>query len=103
MNKEKFLSMLGFSRRAGKVLIGTPLVTSSLPSGKVKIVYYTVDASDNTKKRINDKCKFYNVKCIMAEIPSDVIGKMVGMNAPVCVIGVTDDNFSKQLTALIQE
>ena len=102
-NTEKFLSMLGLCRRAGRVVIGTPLVTGSLPSGKVKIVYYTYDASSNTKKRITDKCKFYNVNSVMVEIPSERVGKMVGMNAPVCVIGVTDDNFSKQLNTLIQE
>ncbi len=101
-NTEKFLSMLGLSRRAGKVVIGTPLVTSTLPSGKVKVVFYTSDASDNTKKRITDKCKFYNTECIIIDTPSDKIGKMVGMNAGVCVVGVTDDNFSKQLKALIQ-
>ena len=94
--------MLGLCRRAGKVVIGTPLVTSTLPSGKVKMVYYTSDASENTKKRITDKCKFYNTDCIMLEITGDEVGKMVGMNTPVCVIGVTDDNFSKQLNTLIQ-
>lgn len=98
---EKFLSMLGLCRRAGKVIIGTPLVTSILPSGKVKVVFYTSDASENTKKRITDKCKFYNTNCVMVEITSDDIGKMVGMSTPVCVIGVIDDNFSKQLNALI--
>ncbi len=101
-NTEKFLSMLGLSRRAGKVIIGTPLVTGTLPSGKVKVTFYTADASDNTKKRITDKCRFYNTECIMIDIPSDKIGKMVGMNTGVCVVGVTDDNFSKQLIALIR-
>ena len=66
------------------------------------MVYCTVDASDNTKKRINDKCKFYNVNCVTVEISAEQIGKMVGMNTPVCVVGVTDDNFSKQLNTLIQ-
>lgn len=103
MNKGKFLSMLGLSRRAGKIIIGTPLVTNSLPSGKVKVAFYTADASQNTEKRITDKCKFYNVKCINLEIPSEEIGKMVGMKTNVCVFGVTDDNFSKQLISLSQE
>lgn len=101
-NTEKFLSMLGLSRRAGKVIIGTPLVTATLPSGKVKVTFYTTDASDNTKKRITDKCKFYNTECIMVDIPSEKIGKMVGMNTSVCVVGVTDDNFSKQLIDFIR-
>lgn len=103
MNTNKFLSMLGLSRRAGKIIIGTPLVTNALPSGKVNVVFYTADASNNTEKRITDKCRFYNVKCIRLDIPSEQIGKMVGMRTGVCVIGVTDDNFSKQLLSLSQE
>ena len=103
MNTNKFLSFLGLCRRAGQVIIGTPLVTNALPSGKVRIVFYTTDASNNTEKRITDKCKFYNVKCIRLEIPSSEIGKMVGMKTNVCVLGVTDDNFSKQLLSLILE
>ena len=103
MNSNKFLSMLGLSRRARQVIIGTPLVTSTLPSGKVKVVFYTDDASENTKKRITDKCKFYNVRCIMINVSSAEIGKMVGMNTSVCVVGITDDSFSKQLISLISD
>ena len=103
MNINKFLSMLGLSRRAGQVIIGTPLVTGTLPSGKVKVVFYTADASANTEKRITDKCGFYNVKCIKLDILSDEIGHIVGMKSSVCVVGVTDDNFSKQLISLSQE
>ncbi len=95
--------MLGLSRRAGQVTIGTPLVTGLLPTGKMRVVFYTADASANTEKRITDKCRFYNVKCIKLDIPSEEIGKMVGMKTNVCVFGVTDDNFSKQLTSLSQE
>lgn len=103
MNTTKFLSMLGLSRRAGKIAIGTPLVTSLLPSGKVMIVFYTADSSKNTEKRITDKCKFYNVQCVRLEIPSEQIGKMVGMKTNVCVFGVTDDSFTKQLLSLSLE
>ena len=103
MNENKFLSMLGLSRRAGQVVIGTPLVTSTLPTGKMKVAFYTADASANTEKRITDKCRFYNVKCIRIDIPSSEIGRIVGMRSSVCVVGITDDNFSKQLIALSLE
>lgn len=103
MNTNKFLSMLGLSRRAGQVTIGTPLVTGLLPTGKMRVVFYTADASANTKKRITDKCRFYNVKCIELQIPSSEIGHIVGMKSTVCVVGITDDNFSKQLLSLSQE
>jgi ribosomal protein L7Ae-like RNA K-turn-binding protein len=95
--------MLGLSRRAGRVIIGTPLVTGKLPCGKVKITFCTLDASDNTKKRITDKCAYYNVALKMVDIPSSEIGKMLGMSTPVCVFGIEDDNFSKQLIALSKD
>lgn len=103
MNTNKFLSMLGLSRRAGQVIIGTPLVTGTLPMGKMKVVFYTADASANTEKRITDKCRFYNVNCIKLNIASSEIGHIVGMKSSVCVVGITDDNFSKQLISLSQE
>lgn len=103
MKESKFLSILGLSRRAGQVIIGTPLVTSTLPSGRVQVVFYTADASANTEKRITDKCKFYGVLCKKIEIPSDQVGKMVGFKTSVCAVGITDINFSKQLIALSEE
>jgi len=103
LNITRFLSMIGLSRRAGRVIIGTPLVTKSLPSGSVKIVFYTADASFNTEKRITDKCKFYNTSCIKIDIPSVQLGHTLGKDSSVCVVGVTDDNFSKQLIALSQK
>lgn len=103
MNTTKFLSMLGLSRRARRVIIGTPLVTKALPCGKVQVVFYTLDASDNTKKRITDKCRFYGVDARMIDIPSHQIGKMLGVQSTVCVFGIEDGNFSRQLITLSEE
>lgn len=100
MNETKFLSMLGLSRRAGAVIIGTDLVTKSLPSKNVKVVFYSADSSANTKKRITDKCSFYGVNCVEIDTPSDKIGKALGKEASVCVLGITNDSFSNQLKLL---
>ena len=100
MNESKFLSMLGLCRRAGAVIIGTDLVTRALPSKKVKIVFCSAGASQNTKKRITDKCSFYNVRLLMIDTPEDVLGGALGKSAGVCVVGITDDNFSRQLLTL---
>ena len=100
LNEIKFLSMLGLSRRAGAVIIGTDLVTKSLPSKNVKVVFYTADSSANTEKRITDKCKFYGVECVKIDTPSAKIGKALGKEAGVCVLGITNDSFSSQLKIL---
>lgn len=92
--------MLGLSRRAGAVIIGTDLVTKSLPSGKVKLVMYAEGSSANTEKKITDKCKFYGVKCVKLTYSGDELAHAIGKLSSVCVVGVTDENFSKELISL---
>lgn len=99
----KFLSMLGLSRRAGSSIIGTDLVTKALPSGKVKLVIYATDSSNNTEKKITDKCKFYGVECVKSIYTSDELSHAVGKLSSVCVIGISDENFSKELFSLISK
>ena len=94
---DKVLSMLGLSRRAGAIIIGTDLVTKSLPSGKVKLVIYASDASANTEKKITDKCKFYNTKCIKSAYDGSQIAHAIGKQSLVSVVGLTDENFSREL------
>ena len=95
--------MLGLCRRAGAVIIGTDLVTKALPSGKVKLVIYAADSSQNTEKKITDKCRFYGVKCIKAAHSSDELSHAIGKLSSVCVIGITNDNFSNELFSLISK
>ncbi|MBO5313556.1 MAG: ribosomal L7Ae/L30e/S12e/Gadd45 family protein [Clostridia bacterium] len=95
--------MLGLAKRAGAVIIGTDLVTKALPSGKVKLVIYASDASCGTEKRITDKCKFYNVECVKTEYTAQELSHAVGKLSLVCTIGVTNDNFSKELNSLISK
>ena len=99
----KFLSMLGLSKRAGSLITGTDLVTKALPSGKVKLVIYAQNSSPNTEKKITDKCKFYGVECIKASYTSDELSHAVGKLSSVCALGVTDGNFSKELFSLISK
>lgn len=93
----KFLLMLGLCRKAGAMVIGTPLVTESLPKGKIKVVIYAPDASANTKKKITDKCAFYGVKCIEAGASSLELSRAIGKDSAVCALGITDEGFSREL------
>jgi ribosomal protein L7Ae-like RNA K-turn-binding protein len=93
--------MLGLCRRAGAVIIGTDLVTKSLPSGKVKLVIYAENSSQNTEKKITDKCKFYGVNCVKAQDSTDDFAHAIGKLSSVSVVGITDENFSKELVIRI--
>lgn len=96
----KFLLMLGLCRKAGALIIGTPMVTESLPKGKISAVFYASDASFNTEKKITDKCKFYGVKCIKTGFSSYELSQAIGKSGAVCALGITNENFSNELTNL---
>ena len=99
----KFLFMLGLCRKAGKLITGTDLVTKSLPSKKTYLVIYKNDASQNTEKKITDKCKFYGVECIKAPFSSLEISGAIGKSGAICALGITDLNFAGELKSLCQE
>ena len=99
--KSKVLSMMGLCRRAGQMVIGADLVTKKLPSKKIRLVIYAENSSPNTEKRILDKCKFYNVPVLKAELSSEEIGRAVGKEGLVCVLGIEDQGFSSELTNLL--
>lgn len=99
--KSKVLSMMGLCRRAGELIIGTDLVTKKLPSKKIKLVIYAENSSQNTEKKILDKCSFYGVEVLRAQLNSDEIGQAIGKSGTVCVVGVTNESFSSKLKTLI--
>ena len=98
---KKFLLMLGLCRKAGALIIGTPMVTESLPKGKTLAVFYANDASANTEKKITDKCAFYKIKCIKTEFSANELSHAVGKSGAVCALGVTDAGLFNELTNLI--
>ena len=95
--------MLGLAKRAGALITGTDLVTKALPSGKIKLVIYAENSSQNTEKKITDKCKFYNTRCVKTDYNGEEIAHAVGKLSSVCVIGINDENFSKELLTLISK
>ena len=92
---DKILNNLGLCQRSGSLISGEEMVVEYLRSGKVYYIFLANDASDNAKKKINDKAKFYNVEvdCTYSSVEiSTAIGKVGRM-----VVGITDRNFIKIL------
>lgn len=52
----KFYSMLGLCRKAGKLLAGSFGVEKGIVNLKVCLVVISADASDNTKKKFINLC-----------------------------------------------
>ena len=79
--------------------MGTDLVLNALATGNPKIfmVLSSEGASDNTKKRINDRCFYYNAEHYTIPQTPWELSQLLGKTSSVCCIGITDRSFAEGL------
>lgn len=97
-NEKKILSALGLCVRAGKVVFGVPMVCEALRRNKVGrpvSVWEAGDTSDNTHKKITDKCNSYGVKHIRLACGGDVLAAALGKTGSLGAVAVTDTSLSR--------
>ena len=96
----KLLSMLGLSARAGRLVSGVQAVEIALKKGECKLVVVDDDASQATKKQIQDACAHKKTPYITVSASSlaDAIGKSGRM-----IAAVTDTSFANRIYELYKE
>ena len=92
---DKVLNNLGLCLKAGYLISGTDAVCESLRFNKTCYIFLASDASDNTKKKILDKAKFYNVEVNM-EYTSLELSSALGKSGRMA-LGITNEKFLKIL------
>ncbi|RLQ95924.1 YlxQ family RNA-binding protein [Falsibacillus albus] len=95
------MSLLGLANRARKIISGEELVLKEVKNGRAKLVLLSKDASQNTSKKILDKCHYYRTPVKMVENRDD-LGQAIGKQARVAV-AVIDEGFAKKLALLLDE
>ena len=53
-NRDKVLSLIGLSMKAGRCTSGEMMTENETKAGKAKLVIVASDASENTKKKFRD-------------------------------------------------
>lgn len=101
MKQEQWMSLLGLANRARKVISGEELVIKEIKHGKAKLVLLSNDASPNTSKKVQDKCKFYNVPFLFVE-SREKLGHAIGKDARV-VVALLEAGFAKKMASMLDE
>ena len=102
MSNDRFLGMLGLAMRARKLVCGTMQVTDRIRTGKgVELVLTASDVSANTKKRIENCCKYYRVECIQLQYTQDEISDAIGKSGLASSVAILDRNFSEAIKKLV--
>ena len=92
--------MLGFATRAGKIIVGTDLVCSAMPKGKVKLTVISDGASDSTKKKLTQKSEFYGITSVVTEIDTAELARVIGKDSNIAAVAVTDERFATEILKL---
>ncbi len=101
MGQSSWMSLLGLANRARKIISGEELVLKEVRNGKAKLVLLSKDASENTRKKISDKCRYYEVPMVLVE-NREQLGSSIGKDARV-VVAIMDIGFSKKLIEMLDE
>lgn len=91
---------LGLAMIAKKIVSG-PQVIDAIRSKEAKLVLVASDASNNTKKKIFDKSKFYQVECIEV-FDTEFLSAAIKKNNRVA-IAIIDDGFAAMIKKKIKE
>lgn len=92
------LGFLGLCRRAGRMVLGTPLVCEELAKKKKPdLVLYSSEASEATRKRIENKCRFYGVEAISLSVSTGDLAHALGKRGDLAAIAVTDGGFGRAI------
>ena len=76
-NRDKVLSLIGLAMKAGRCTSGETMTENETKLGRARLVIVASDASDNTKKKFRDMCKFYKVPiCFYGD--KDTLGHAMG-------------------------
>ena len=94
---DKFLSLLGMARRAGRVSLGHDAVIGSIVRNKAKLCVMSKEASERLQKEIRHACTYENkdIPIIITEYTLLELSSAVGSKA--AVISVDDEGFANAL------
>ncbi len=99
--KNKFLSMLGLSRKAGKLSPGHDAAFDAISKNKAKVCFLTEDASQRLKAEFDRTCNFEkrNIPCYEIPFVKEELSLALGIRA--AVLTVNDSGFASELITLM--
>lgn len=97
---EKILSLLGFTKKAGKLVAGTNAVLRSILYGDAYLVIITEDAGNSVKDKFKRICDENDVKLYVLGNSKD-LERATGEENKV-IYSVTEAGFSNKLIQLIE-
>lgn len=96
---KQLLMTLGLCFKAGYAVCGTELICDAMKNAKKPpaLVLEASDTSENTHKRISDRCTFYKTEHIRLGVSSSELGAALGKKSLIAAVGITDTGFCRSI------
>ena len=95
MKQNKILSLIGLAMKAGKVVSGEFSTEKATKSGQASLVIVSIEASDNTKKKFQNMCTYYEVPIYFYGTKME-LGSAMGKEYRAS-LAIVDHGFAKAL------
>lgn len=98
------LRALGICAKAGRLICGTPLICEALKAKKtVFLVVEATDNSENTQKRLRDRCAYYGVEKYRLETDGDTLARALGKSGRVSAAAITDEQLCRLVRGKLKQ
>src|SRR5690625_4360802 len=98
---QQYLNLLGLAYRARKCSLGVDRIITDIQLQRAKLVLIAKDSSEQTFKRLTDKCKTYEIPYLKV-VEKVQLSQAIGQTNRVAV-AILDDGFARKLKSLIKE
>ena len=102
--EKKLLGSLGLCARAGKLIFGVPMICDAMRrggAGTPHIVLEASDTSENTHKKISDKCKYYQVRQVRLSCDGATLASALGKTSSLAAVAVADPSFCTLIESVL--
>ncbi|WP_053219620.1 YlxQ family RNA-binding protein [Virgibacillus senegalensis] len=100
MSKD-YLNLLGLAFRAGKLTLGEEAIIRDIQKRKAKLVLLASDTGVQTRKKITDKCTYYQIPFFVTD-DRETLSQAIGKSGRVAV-AILDSGFAAKMTSLLDE
>lgn len=77
------------------------MVCDALREGRVHLVVYASEASENSVKRVCDKANSYKTVAVALETSPETLAKSIGKTGAVAAVGILDAGFAEAIQKII--
>ncbi len=99
-----FRGAVGICAKAGKLITGIPMICEAMKAGKrIFLVIEPSDNSNNSSKRLHDRCTYYGVPLYTLSIDGEALAASVGKKARIGALAVTDENLYRLVMSSLNE